>query len=88
LNLGYQKAEDSVHPEVLRHNWIRTFRANEIPEFSDLERSMLDAFVEKGEITRLVIYLTEPKFGYELDDDLAEYVVRELICQNTTTEKP
>ena len=86
MNLGYEKAEDSVHPDTLRHNWIRTFRSDEVPTFSPLEREMLDAFIKRGEITRLVIYLTEPRFGYELDDDMAEYVVRELICQNTTAK--
>ena len=79
MDIGYQRAEDSICMEGWRDNWIRTFRANEIPKFSAEELDMIKAFVDGGKYTSAAIYLTEEKFGYELDGDLAEYIIRTLI---------
>ena len=73
---GYEKAEDSVHPEYYRDSWYRTFVG--MPKFTDAEKDMIDGFVKDGEYTKLAIYLTEPRFGYDFDSDMAEFVIREL----------
>jgi len=79
MELGYQKAEDTLCLEGWRDNWIRTFRGNEIPRFSPEELKMIKQFIKKGKYTSAAIYLTEEKFGYSLDADLAEYIIRTLI---------
>ena len=79
MELGYQKAEDSVHFEGWRDNWIRTFRKTELPTFSPEEKKMVQKFVSDGEYTKLAIYLTDERFGYSLDSDTAEFVIREFI---------
>lgn len=79
MDLGYQKAEDSLRLEGWRDNWIQTFRRNEVPDFSPEELKMIKRFAGDGEYTKVAIYLTEDKFGYGLDMDLAEYIIRKLI---------
>ena len=80
MDLGYQKAEDSIRFEGWQDNWMRTF--TKIPEFSKAEEQMVRNFVSNGEYSRLAIYLTNPKFGYEMDSDTAEFVIREFIRGN------
>lgn len=77
MNMGYQKACDSIRPEAFRDNWLRTFRG--IPDFSPQELDMMKEFVSGGEYVKLAIYLTDPKFGYEFDADTAEFIIREMV---------
>lgn len=74
---GYQMAADSVSDMEYRDNWYRTFRG--MPSFSDGETGMLKEFAKNNEFGKMVLYLTNEKFGYCLDDDMAEFVVREII---------
>ena len=82
MELGYQKAEDSIHFEGWRDNWMRIFRKDAMPHFSPEEKKMVRKFVSDGEYTKLAIYFTEPKFGYGMDSDTAEFVIREFIRGN------
>lgn len=77
MDLGYERAEDSVSRMEFSDNWIRSFKDS--PDFSDGEKDMMHAFVDKCELSKLAIYLSHPKFGYELDPDMAEFVIREII---------
>ena len=77
---GYEKAVDSIDPEHYRDNWYRTFVG--VPSFSDAERDMICRFVKDGEFVKAAIYLTEPQFGYELDPDMARFVIREFAAND------
>lgn len=82
MDLGYQRAEDSVPRFMFTDNWLRTFRKEDFPRFSPEEKKMVKKFVADQEYTKLAIYLTEDKFGYGLDSDMAEFVIREFIRGN------
>lgn len=80
MELGYKKSEDSVCLEGWQDNWMRTFI--KVPEFSPAEEQMVRAFVTGGNYTKLAIYFTDPKFGYKMTSDTAEFVIREFIRGN------
>lgn len=82
MELGYAKSEDSVAAGEWRDNWIRTFRGGTVPQFDDGEKGMLREYLEGGHIVRMQIYLTDPKFGHCLDDDMAGFVIREFMRGN------
>ena len=80
MDIGYSKACDSVHRLEYSDSWTRTF--TKIPKFDAHEISMLDDYCHSGEITRAIIYLTAPKFGYALSVDTSEFIVREILRGN------
>ncbi len=80
MELGYEKACDSVHRLEYTDNWTRTFK--KIPEIEQHEIDMLSDFIYEGEITRAIIYLTGPEFGIGTDMDTAEFMVREILRGN------
>ena len=77
MDLGYERAQDSVSRTEFSDNWIRSF--GNVPEFSNMEKAMMHGFVDGGELSKLAIYLSHPKFGYELEPDMVEFVIRETI---------
>lgn len=73
---GYQEAVRSVSDMRYRDNWYRTFRG--MPDFSAGEIEMLAEFARGNEYGKMAIYLTKEEFGYCLDTDMAEFVIREI----------
>lgn len=80
MSLGYERAEDSVSRTEYNDNFTRIFSG--YPTFSDGEKEMLRDFAFSGKYSRLAIYLTREEFGYCMDSDTAEFVIRELIRGN------
>jgi hypothetical protein len=61
--------------------YTRTFRQKEIPEFARWERDMLYEFVDQGEFGKVAIYLTSEQHR-KIDEEMAEFLLRELIRRN------
>jgi hypothetical protein len=80
MSFGYERAEDSVPRTVYNDNFTRIF--SDYPLFSAGEKEMLYDFIKGKKYTKVAIYLTREEFGYGLDSDTVEFVIRELIRGN------
>jgi len=79
LNTGWTQAESSVGFQEYQDNWIRTFRASEIPKLQDNEKEMLDEWLRGKEIFKILTYFGEYK---GLDEELSEFMIREMVRGN------
>lgn len=64
-------------------NYVRTFRNP--PRFSAEELKMLKDWTEKNQLGEVIIYLTGEKYR-NLDEEMAQFVLRELLRGNYDTD--
>jgi len=70
-----------VDPLNFHDGYIRTFRQKEIPELSPEESEMLYDWYRDGKTGEIVIYLTLERY-LDLDEEMAEFVLREIMREN------
>lgn len=77
MDLGYCQAP--VNQTEFDDGYIRTFRQKDIPKFSKQEKKMIQEWLDDGNLSHFALYMTEPQFGYELDEDMVKFVIREVF---------
>jgi len=75
MGLGYYKSP--CNQRVFNHNYIRTFRKNEVPVFGGKEKKMLQDWLAEDKITEIFVYLSHEKYKYELSTELIEFLILE-----------
>lgn len=74
MDKGYDQAPYDIR--AFSDGWMRTF--TKIPGFNEYEIQMFKDWIEEGHITHLILYLTEEKYGYNMGDDTALFIAREV----------
>lgn len=71
-----------VNDVEYQDGYIRTFRSHLIPSFTQPELDMLYSWLSDGHVGRIAIYLTDVNYGYKLDPEMVEFIIRELLRGN------
>ena len=74
MDKGYDQAPWNI--QNFNDGWMRTF--TKIPEFDKKEIKMMRDWLKEGLITHLLLYLTEKKYGYNMGEDTAIFIAREI----------
>ncbi len=78
MDKGYDQASWNI--EKYNDGWMRTF--GKIPEFTKEEIKMMKGWIDENLISHLFLYLTEKKYGYNMGEDTAYFIARELVRGN------
>ena len=74
--LGYEQAP--VNQVEFDDGYIRTFRSNEFPDLCDDEVDLM----RDMSTDEIYIYLSSPTFRHRCSDEIAGFVIRELMRGN------